>query len=92
MFKCQKFNLKKSGLANFFDLRIPCDNYIIISLVESDTLNNDGVGMRVPCFMEGEQGLDFIIPGGDISKFGSVVHDVLSYLSKIPALSANPQF
>ncbi len=41
-FKCTEFTLKQSGIINFNSLQIPCNNYIVLSLVEGDTFSNDG--------------------------------------------------
>ncbi len=49
MFLCGEFSVKDSGIIDFNDLKIPCKEYVIISTIEIDTLNNEGNGVRIPC-------------------------------------------
>jgi len=53
MFKCGAFSLTQGGLINFYGLEIPCQNYIILNLVDTNAGTHDGTIIRYPCFMEG---------------------------------------
>lgn len=86
MFKCGTFDLKVTGLINFNDLKIPCNNYIIVSLIEDDLINDNGAGIRIPCNFEGTQGSDFLIRGGDVAKAGAVIVNAKNYVGMIPGV------
>lgn len=78
MFKCGEFSVKTAGIIDFNDLQVPCSNYIIVTLLESDYLKNDGLTVRIPCFMEGKQTTDFVIKGGDIKRAQSFATEAIN--------------
>lgn len=58
-------------------------------MIESDPLNNEGNGLRIPCFMAGKQTSDFVIRGGDLKRVKSFVTTAISYLDIIPGLQGD---
>lgn len=81
MFKCGAFSLTQGGLINFYGLEIPCQNYIILNLVDTNSGTHDGTIIRYPCFMEGHQSADLILPGPSGRSKSPKLSDIASKLS-----------
>jgi hypothetical protein len=67
MFKCGYFSLRAGDAVDFKRLRVPCQELVAISLLESDDLYNDGKTILVPC-STGESSFDFQITPQDDHK------------------------
>ncbi len=63
-----------------------------MSLIEEDDFNNDGINVRLPCTLEGYQGADFILRGGDVARAGAAVVSLKNLIGKIPVVGDNPKF
>lgn len=61
-------------------------------MIEGDITNDEGKGVRIPCFMEGKQTSDLIIRGGDVSRVQSFVSPLIDLLNFIPAVASNKYF
>lgn len=93
MIKCEKFTLKPAGIIDFNDIQIPCNNYVVVTFMkENDAFPNVAYSLRIPCFMESQEGGDFVIKGGAIKNMGDMASFVLSMVGKIPGMSASGEF
>lgn len=54
MFVSSTFYVRQIGLVDFNNLSVPCKDYILVGLIERDTLNNDNTQVRISCTKEGQ--------------------------------------
>ena len=69
-----------------YGLEIPCNEYIVIMLIEQDLVKNDGSAIRASCYDASglSSGYDFSISGGDVARaFGLVVNVVNTVGTKL---------
>ena len=53
MFTCGNYSIDKGGIIDFNDLEIPCNNYIIVSLVQKDFESNNAFAVKISCAFTG---------------------------------------
>lgn len=63
MFHCGVYNFLSAGdIVEFNELEVPCQDMVIVSTVESDTLTNDGHTILIPCTPKAYATFDLILP------------------------------
>ena len=80
MFRCGPYDVKDGGLIDLKDLIVPCDNMIALTITESDTFQNDGHTVLVPCSTDKKEFDLFVPKSGLVREFMDSINNAAEYL------------
>ena len=78
MFKCGEYSFSSGDIVDFKDLVVPCNEVVIVTLAEHDSLFNDGHTVLIPCRPNSQQTVDLIVPKDSISQNIDFIQNVIS--------------
>ena len=65
LFKCGTYSFQSGDFLDLNMLEVPCDEHVIVTLMEKDFKFNDGHTIMIPCKPNAQMTFDFIIPSAN---------------------------
>jgi hypothetical protein len=80
MFRCGPYDIKDGGMVDFKDLVVPCNDMVALTITESDSFQNDGHTILIPCTPNKKEYDLFVSKSGFVKDFMDSINNVAEYL------------